>query len=160
MHNAPDLVLLKKKNRKTTIKQNYSWRRDRQLITFNGTPDKNRWTQFRSNFIWENYVNISRWKRLAGRWIINLEILWTGACSLTCRLVAGHSATKYCYPFSGWQLRPRLFGPDPFVSKADWMKWNCSSCARLLSVIANMSMFIVQIRERTLHIHNLHVHFR
>ena len=32
VHNAPDLVLLKKKNRKTTIKYNYSWRRDRQLI--------------------------------------------------------------------------------------------------------------------------------
>ena len=48
------------------------------------------------------------------------------------------------------------------------MKWNCSSCAPLLSVIANMS--IVQIlcrlfrcycsdKGETLHIHNLHVHF-
>ena len=51
-------------------------------ITFNNIPDKNRWTQFRSNFIWENCVDISRWKRPAGRWIINLEILWTRACSL------------------------------------------------------------------------------
>ena len=29
-------------------------------ITFNNTPDKDRWTQFRSNFIQENCVDISR----------------------------------------------------------------------------------------------------
>ena len=30
------------------------------IITFNSTPDKNRWTQFRSNLIHDNCVDMSR----------------------------------------------------------------------------------------------------